>query len=424
MSTLSTRGLKLTESPARADMEVFDEAMQDLYHLTDNPTGKIALNIAENHPMTATIRAKLHAAMMKQDIPDWVSNYTSANGHPEVLEALSNFMNRQWGTQHINSENISLSAGVSAVLEVMAFVLCNPGDTVLIPAPAYPMYTHDLGLKSGVKRFNLQTSTEEGIPNLNLLTVKELAAAKSESENQGETLKMVLLTSPDNPTGKTYRKEQLEAIAEWCMTEEVHLVVNEIYHFSVIAGIELPTSFTKIMESKNSPYLHHIYGMSKDFAMSGLRVGVFHSLNTLAIQAIANANIPHMVSNLTQWALGEMFADEAFIDEYIRDHRASLKMNRDVVVQGLDDQNIPYVDGTGSLFIWADFCRFLKNNTPEGEKQLWRNIYHNTGVLLTPGVGFGHNSFGWFRIVYTSVDRDSLIVAMSRIADFLQSLDD
>ena len=64
--------------------------------------------------------------------------------------------------------------------------------------------------------------------------------------------------------------------------------------------------------------------MSKDFAMSGMRFGIVHSLNKAFMAGLSNSNIPHMVSNMTQWLVGEMFNDTAFIEAYIQENTKRL----------------------------------------------------------------------------------------------------
>ncbi len=84
--------------------------------------------------------------------------------------------------------------------------------------------------------------------------------------------------------------------------------------------------------------------------------------------------------------------------------------------------DVPYIPSRGSLFVWADFSKYLKDDSDKGEEELWLNIYKNTGVLLTPGIGFQHQKKGLFRIVHTAVDIESLAVAMERLVGYLVEL--
>ena len=155
--SLSTRGNALATNPARIDFEMFMEASQNLYCPDTNPDGAFPLNVAENELSASIIKDQLKSIIANNDIPDWVMGYTSLLGHPEVREAIASFMERHLCRVAISPDAIGLSAGASAIIEVSSFVLANPGDIAVIPAPSYPMYTNDLGLKSGMQRYDLQT---------------------------------------------------------------------------------------------------------------------------------------------------------------------------------------------------------------------------------------------------------------------------
>jgi 1-aminocyclopropane-1-carboxylate synthase len=84
---------------------------------------------------------------------------------------------------------------------------------------------------------------------------------------------------------------------------------------------------------------------------------------------------------------------------------------------------VPYIPSKGSLFVWVDLSRFLKEDSANGQEQLWLDIYHNTGLLLTPGAGFQHQKKGLFRIVFTAVEISYLKVAMERLTTYLIQLE-
>ena len=309
----------------------------------------------------------------------------------------------------------------------------NPGDVVVIPAPSYPVYTNDFGIKSGVERYDLQTHFNlEEIGTEAPVKVEMLDNVLNELNDQGKCFKLLLITSPDNPTGCMYTEQELQKLAFWCVQHEVHMIVNEIYGLSLIdthdpaiqaeyKGAGDYSSFAKIMAELDSDYLHLWYALSKDFAMSGLRFGIVHSLNQGFIAGLQNVNLPHMVSNITQWMIGEMFKDTRFIDSYIKENKVRLTESYKLVVATLRKIAVPYIPSRGSLFVWADFSSYLKEDSDHGQEQLWVDIYKNTGILLTPGNGFQHHKKGFFRIVYSSVPFAHLKVAMKRLNNFFSN---
>lgn len=430
-SSLSERGNILAANPARIDFELFTEASQNLYCPDKNPNGSFPLNVAENHLMASIIKGELTSVTRQNEIPDWVLNYTHFLGHPDVRTEIARFMELHLCKCIIPFDSIGLSAGASAIIEVSSFILANPGDVVVIPAPSYPMYTNDFGLKSGINRFDLQThynidEVGSGAP----VTIELLDKAWTELNDEGKCFKILLITSPDNPTGCMYTDHELRELAAWCIQHEVHMIVNEIYGLSLIDTQDdalqqdysregTYSSFAKLMNELNSDYLHLWYAFSKDFAMSGLRLGVVHSLNKAFIQGLENVNVPHMVSNFTQWAVGEMLKNTGFIEGYILENKKHITQSYKLVVATLRKHDLPYIPSRGSFFVWVDFSKYLYEDSDQGEKQFWLDLYKNTGVLLTPGMGFQHQKKGLFRVVYTAVAFAHLEIAMDRMMAYL-----
>lgn len=429
-TSLSSRGNILATNPARVDFEIFMEASQNLYCPNENPNGAFPLNVAENSLTSDLIKDKLTEIIQQKEMPDWVLKYTHLLGQPEVRAEVARFMERHLCQCPIDADSLGFSAGASAIIEISSFILANPKDVVVIPAPSYPMYTKDLGIKSEMERYDLQTHFDiETIGSNAPVKIEHLDKAWENLTAQGKCFKMLLISSPDNPTGCMYNKTELETLANWCIEHKVHLVVNEIYGLSLI-DTKAKTlqndykndgdyvSFAAIMHELESDYLHLWYAFSKDFAMSGLRFGIVHSLNKGFLAGMGNANIPHLVSNVTQWMVGEMLKEDEFITDYIQENKVRLNQSYQLVIKTLKEIDVPYVPSRGSLFVWADFSKYLKENSDKGQETLWIDIYKNTGVLLTPGIGFQHQKKGLFRIVHTAVKMDYLEVAMKRLARY------
>ncbi len=427
LSTLSKRGQEQASNLARIDMELFMEAAGNLFHPTDNLEGAFPLNVAENSVMAGRIQAEFNKILKESSLPMWPLKYTSPAGFPETREVMAQFMRKYFESEAITADNLVLSAGAAASLEVFSFAIANPGDLVVIPAPAYPMYSKDLGIKSGMERWDLQTHNDiSKYSSLALVTPADLDRAWAEIQAVGKVFKLLLITSPDNPTGSTYTSAQLAAIADWCIEHEVHLLVNEIYALSQIdtsrpelsADYPNPTpfrSFAGIMADRQSDYLHLIYALSKDFAISGMRLGVIHTLNEAMLSGLGNINIPQMASNLVQWLVQELFKRESFIASYVEENQKQITESYLVVVRMLRRLGIPYTPSRGSLFIWVDFSAYLSAPTDQAEEDLWMQIFRDTQILFTPGTGFQHQKKGLFRIVHTAVSTEDLQIAMDRL---------
>jgi len=428
---LSHRGLKASKTVLRVDMDLYFEAVQNLYDKKTNPQGTFPMNIAENKLNWSMLREKIQQITGNNDIPDWVAGYTSGLGAPSFRESVAAFLEKFLTKCKINPGNIAFSAGATSVVEMTSLVLGDPGDVVAIPAPSYPVYKQDVGNIAGLERFDIVTHHDmESLVEGPLLRTTHLDSTKEMIEKEGKKFKMLVITNPDNPTGGMYPYDQLLKITNWCLQNEVHLVVNEIYGLSLIDTShpaiknDYPrqvdfVSFAQIMEAENSDYLHLWYSFSKDFGISGLRVGFVYSLNQLFLRAYENINYSHLVSNHSQWILQELLKDDQFIKEYIDTNQDLLTEAYATVVTTLKKINIPYIPSRGSLFAWLDMSEFMQGNSQEEENKLWLDIYEKTGILLTPGEGFGHSRKGQFRMVYPYFLKEDLEVAIERFSGYV-----
>lgn len=429
-TNISKRGIQATHTELRADLKLFFEAKSNMWH-ANNPDGKFPLNMAENNLSWDILNDKIEVIMKTQKVPDWVSNYTGIAGHDSFLEAVAQFMSTHLIGDEISAEHLVSSAGATAVMELASWVFCDSDDVAVFPAPCYPVYTQDINNKSAAVRHDLITHHDiSEIKKGPALNIEYLNKTKQSIESNGQVFKMLVVTTPDNPTGAIYRPKQLEEIADWCIANEIHLLVNELYGLSII-DTQHPSinsdyedhfqfsSFAKIMLHKQSPFCHLVYGLSKDMGVSGFRVGFLYTHNIQALEAYKNLNAPHMVSNFAQWIIQEILSDDEFCTNYIRRNKKLLTENYCDAIQTLKKCNIPYAPSRGSLFIWLELSHLMANNSQEAEHKLWFDIYEKTGILLTPGDGFGHTKRGQFRLVYSFIPKADFKEAMKKLKIYL-----
>ena len=429
---LSNRGDRAASAEVRPDQDLYFSALANAYDPDDNPDGVLLMNVAENTLCWHELRDAFAEVAQHSVIPDWTAGYTDPTGHPEVRHAVARFMSRHLVEAQVDPDDLSLHAGASAVLDLMACVLGDPGDVVAMPAPCYPAYTHDIGAKAGLVRHDIITHHEPSeLHDGPLLSVGHLAQTHETLAADGRRLRMVLVTSPDNPTGAIYDRSRLAELADWCEQHQVHLVLNEIYglsrietgHPAISDDYDDPpafSSFGRVVAKRRSDYLHHVYAFSKDFGISGYRVGVMHTANQPLQGAMATLNTAHEVSNHTQWLISQVLEQESFVTDFVASYPQRLTKAYAGVVACLRRCEIPYVPSRGAVFVWADFSEFLAAPTAEAESALWLDIYQSYGILLTPGQGFGHTKRGQFRIVYAGHSPEALSVAADRLVRFVQ----
>ncbi len=430
--SLSQRGISAISQPLRADLDLFYEGMEDRYDEHDNPGGKFLLCIAENLLNWPEMEAKLREIAAGQ-IPEWVPSYTSILGAPPLREAAAGFLERHLSGVPLNPERLAIAAGDAAVIEMCAFLLGDPGDVVVIPSPAYMAYTPDIGNKANLKRYDLHHLAPATHPSTSVrasyydLTIEDLDRAYAQL---GDRFRVLLLTQPNNPTGQVYTPSQIGEFADWCINHKIHLVSNEIYALSLLnqdhediaadySEQVVFTSLLRLLEEKQSDYLHWWYAISKDFGLSGLRMGMAYTHNEGLLQAWGNYGATSMTSNHTQWMIAEIFLDTNWTPKFIERNQQRLTESYAVVVRMLKRHKIPYAHALGSLFVWLDFSRFLRADTEEAELELWRDIYDHTGILLTSPVGMGSQERGWLRLVYSCVSTEALGVAMRRLEQWI-----
>ncbi|HKK74770.1 MAG TPA: aminotransferase class I/II-fold pyridoxal phosphate-dependent enzyme [Saprospiraceae bacterium] len=428
---LSKRAQETVNKPARVDLDLYFEATSNQYHKEDNPEGRFPVNVAENKLTWSMLAQKMQQITRERAIPEWVAGYENPMGADSFRAALASFMGEFLIGQAIEPETLGASAGLSSVIELTALSLANPGDTAIIPAPAYPVYTSDIGAVAGVRRYDLPRhrdllSMKAGLE----IEITQLEEAKKAIESEGSRLRMIILTTPDNPTGGVYAAVQLERIADWCEAHKIHMIVSEIYGLSVIDTAhpaiasdyedQVPyLSFGQIMVRRKSPFLHLWYAFSKDLGISGFRMGFIHSYNEDFLKAYSNGNLTRMVSNYAQWVLQEVLLDRAFMADYLARNKKALTEAYIGVVKALREVGVPYYPSRGSLFIWMDLSGLLSAKTDEAQRELWLDIYHTTGILLTPADGFGHREKGWYRMVISYLSPADQKVAMERLQAYV-----
>ncbi len=431
---LSKRGEAAATQPLRADLDAFYEAMEDRYHAQDNPNGKFPLTIAENALCWPELRDKFRTIQAENQTPDWVASYTSILGAPELRAAAADFLKRHLAGVNLDPERIGVAAGAAAIIEMTALLLGDPSDVAVIPGPAYMAYTPDIGAKAGLKRYDLHhIPTKETpksrfrLPTYFQHTTADLDRAYAELGNR---FRMLILTQPNNPSGQVFTESQILAFADWCDDHEVHLVVNEIYALSLIDQDHEDlvedygerrwfTSVLRLLEGRKSPYFHWWYSFSKDFGISGFRLGMVYSHNEQMLKAWGNTGAPSMASNHSQWLAQRMLEDEAWVREYITINSRRLTESYALVIRTLRAHNIAYAPAAGSLFVWFNLRHLLTADTDEAEMKIWQRVYDETGILLTSPVGQGSPERGWFRMVYSCVQFPELEVAMKRFEAFL-----
>jgi aspartate/methionine/tyrosine aminotransferase len=206
-----------------------------------NPHGYIALCVAENRLVTHILAERcMHSGTAAAAFSDSsVYCYNSFCGMPVAREAAAYFLARRFlypdepsltpaiALLNIKPKHVALAAGAAAVLNNLFFLLGDPGDACLIPAPYYAAFDSDMNLVSNIVPFPvIQANPMQGP------TEFELNLAYMQAKSSGLNPRFLLLTNPNNPLAVIYRPDIMLRSVTWARKRGMHTIVDEIYALS------------------------------------------------------------------------------------------------------------------------------------------------------------------------------------------------
>ncbi|KAI1904023.1 hypothetical protein AGOR_G00001420 [Albula goreensis] len=399
-----------------------------LYHgnkhdATSNPDGIINLGTSENKLCYDLLSKRLtqvdmlHVDPALLEYPDW-------KGHRFLREEVASFL-----TQYCNSpcplraENVVVMNGCGSLFSAIAAVICDPGDAILVPTPFYGVIKENVGLYSGVRlvhtHLDCQVSGSEESPFQ--LTVEKLEKSLQQAKAEGVRVRAVILVNPHNPLAVIYSAQQMTAFLEFAKRHELHAIVDEVYMLTVFGE---SASFSSVLSHSRLPdaqRTHVLWGISKDFALSGLRMGVVYSQNREFVAALDQVGSFHGVSGTNQHQVAQLLRDRDWISgEFLPQNHARLRAAHRYVTGELKDMGIPYLHSQACFYVWADFRKVLPEQSFEAERKLWRRFLKHR-ILISCGAAFSCATPGWFRIVFTDQEL-RLQLGMQRLRKALEEV--
>eukprot|EP00111_Clytia_hemisphaerica_P001465 TCONS_00004188-protein len=400
---------------------------QNPYHPQQNPDGIINLGTAENRLLFDLIQEKLADIKLDQ-MHESYTHYCKLSGTDAFRQKLSAFFNRFMHPQEkIVEQDVYVMNGCGTVIETIGRSICNEGDGVLIPAPYYTGFKSDLEQRIAVKTIpvHLDCQGKQAFQ----ITLQKLEEALEGAEDSGIPVKALLLSNPNNPLGTVYTEEELEMMAEFCYNNDLHLVCDEIYLLSVY---DQNASFKSLLSIKNfhkyRDHIHVVWGFSKDFSLSGFRVGVAITKNEELQHDLGSQGYYTSVSTVTQYILEEMITDSQWLDKLVQINHQRLQQNRNLVAKKLSQTNIPFVYPQSGLFVWMNLSKCMKDQSLQNETELFEQLMNN-GLYLVPGQAFETKENGWFRMIISN-EYQTVELALKRLlktvrnfsSDFVQSI--
>jgi len=339
------------------------------------------------------------------------TKYTAVDGTPVLKQAIAGKFKRENGLDY-DSSQIIVGTGGKQVIYNAIMATISSGDEVIIPAPYWVSYPDIVSLAAGEPVF-IQTRAEDGFK----LRPQDLEKAITPKT------KWLIINSPSNPTGSTYTREDLRAIADVLLKHEhVWVLTDDIYEHLTYGNFE----FTTIAQVEPKLYDRTLTlnGVSKSYNMTGWRIGYGGGPQALIkrmgeIQGHSTSN-PCSISQAA--AVAALNGPQGFMVK----QKESFKQRRDMVVKLLNDiPGLKCATPDGAFYVYPSCAGLIGRKTPQGtvintDEDFGKYLLESEGVAIVPGSGFGLSPY--FRISYAT-STEMLQEACKRIKHACEKLE-
>ena len=369
--------------------------IRDFFDIVNNRKDVVSLGIGE--PDFVTPWRIRDAAYRSLDYGK--TSYTSNMGSISLRNAVSKYINSKTKITYCPKEEVLITVGVSEGLDLAIRTFIEPGDEVIYHEPSYVSYNPIIKFAHGIPVV-IKTKKENNFK----ITREELESVKSKKT------KLLLLNYPNNPTGSTLTKSDIEMIANFAITNDIIVVTDEIYsdlsyeddHFSIISVPGM---------RERTIYLH---GLSKAWAMTGWRIG-FAAGPKLFIESMMKI---HQYTMLCAPIMCQEAAREALQngDEELKRMKNEYLYRRNYIKSSLKKLNIPFIEPKGAFYIFIDISEFGLSS-----KDFALNFLEKKNVAVVPGTAFGKAGEGFIRCSFAT-SLNEIKKAMCKFEEYITSL--
>lgn len=352
--------------------------------------GRAVISYAAGEPDFPT-PAHIVEAAAKAVLDPKNHRYTPAVGLADLREAIAQKTLRDSGTQISANQVVVTNGGKQAVYQAFA-VLLDAGDEVLLPTPYWTTYPEAISLAGG-KAVQVFAGSEQGYK----VTVEQLEKAKTSRS------KVLLMSSPSNPTGAVYSKEEIAAIGNWAHQNDLWVITDEIYQNLVHDGLKAYSITEVVPELTNKTIM--VNGVAKSYSMTGWRIG-WMAGPVDAMKAAANLQ-SHLTSNVNNIAQKAALAALTGPQDEVQNMLQAFDRRRKLAVSELgkiDNWLAPMPQG--AFYVYSD-VRGMLGKSWAGKQintslELCDLILEKAEVALVPGEAFGPS--GYVRMSYALGD--------------------
>jgi aspartate aminotransferase len=332
-------------------------------------------------------------------------HYSGPSGLPELREAVAGYTTAYTGTPFTAANVAIANGGKQAIYNTLSAIL-NPGDEVILPAPYWTSYPEQVKLAGGV---TVTVATD--VDSEYKTTVADLEAART------DRTKVLIFTSPSNPTGSVYTAEEIRLIGEWVTEHNIWVLSDEIYHDFVYDGAE----FASISRFVPQEQLIIVNGLAKSHVLTGWRLGWIVSTPAI-IDAIKNFQ-SHTTGNVCNISQQAALAAIRHGQDFPEQMRTVFDRRRRIAYDLIKTfKNVRVANPLGAFYVFPDVRGLLDgtlrlNRAPVTTSlELSQLLLEEIDVAVVPGEAFG--APGHLRFSYALEDA-GLVEGLERIRDYV-----
>ncbi|MDD4835902.1 MAG: pyridoxal phosphate-dependent aminotransferase [Synergistales bacterium] len=335
------------------------------------------------------------------------THYTPGTGIPELREAVCDYYKDRFGLEYAPGD-VVIGAGAKILLYEALSCIINPGDEVMVFAPAWVSYVEQIRLCEG-KEVILDTSDTGFIPDLD--QVRKAITPRT---------RCIMINTPNNPTGAVYDEKTLKGLAALAVEHDITIIYDEIYEQLVYGNAVHHQIVALAPEARDNIIV--INGVSKAYAMTGWRIG--YALGASKVMSKIGALQGHLTSNpcsVAQYAaLGAL--KEAHND--IVTMHGHFSARRELILKLLADMPlIKFVEPEGAFYVLVDVREALgkakDGKVVSDDVSFCERLLESSYVAMVPGSAF--YAPGHIRVSYSNSTED-ITEGMRRLKDFLETL--
>lgn len=386
MTVLSEKFNQQTYKIEVSDIRRFDERVSVIEDMLKLTLGEPDFNTPE-HVKLAGISA----------IENNDSHYTGMAGDLELRKAVATFMQKKYQVSFAPENEILVTVGATEALSASLLAVLNPGDKIIVPTPIYPGYEPLITLARAEPIYIDTTS------NGFVLTPEMIETAMLE---HGDQVKAIILNYPSNPTGVTYNREEVKAIADAVKKYSIFVISDEIY--SELTYGETHVSIAEF--ARDQTIL--INGLSKSHAMTGWRIGFILAPQELIGQIVKVHQ--YLVTSATTMAQKAAIAALTAGADDALPMKIEYMKRRDFLYEKMKNLGFEIARPNGAFYIFAKI--------PDGYTQNSMNfcvdLAEKNKLAIIPGSAFGAAGEGFVRLSYAA-SMEKLELAMERLTAYM-----